>query len=122
MNAIIPGLHQETGELSQKIGRGKNTTRHARLIPLEQGGFVEDTPGFTSLSLEHLEYEKLEQYYPEFEEWTDMCRFRGCSHVSEPDCGVKEGIKKGEISEERYQSYVSLYQEIRKSNEENRYS
>lgn len=122
LNQLVPGLGQETGELSEKIQRGKNTTRHSRLVPLEGGGYVADTPGFTSLYLDHLKYEDLEKYYPEFEEWREQCRFYGCSHISEPSCGVKEGMKQGAIHKHRYDNYVELYKEIRKSNEENRYS
>lgn len=122
LNCLVPGLTQETGELSAKIQRGRNTTRHSRLIPLQEGGFVADTPGFTSLYLDHLHHEDLERYYPEFEGWRERCRFYGCSHISEPDCGVKEGVEQGAIHRHRYESYVALYQEIRKSNEENRYS
>ena len=122
LNCLIPGLSQETGELSEKIQRGKNTTRHARLIPLGNGGFAADTPGFTSLDLGHLQYEQLEHYYPEFQNLEDACRFRGCSHVSEPDCAVRQAVRDGVISRLRYRNYVALYQEIRKENEENRYS
>ena len=122
LNCLIPGLSQETGGLSEKIQRGKNTTRHARLIPLENGGFAADTPGFTSLDLGHLQYEELEQYYPEFQRLEDACRFRGCSHVSEPDCAVRQAVRDGVISRLRYRNYVALYQEIRKENEENRYT
>jgi len=122
LNQLVPGLGQETGELSEKIQRGKNTTRHSKLVPLAEGGFVADTPGFTSLYLDHLKYEDLEQYYPEFDEWRDQCRFYGCSHISEPGCGVKAGLAKGAIHQQRYDNYVELYKEIRKSNEENRYT
>ena len=122
LNRLIPGLSQETGDLSEKIQRGRNTTRHARLIPLEGGGFAADTPGFTSLYLGHLEYQKLEQYYPEFEAYRMECRFRGCSHVTEPGCAVKAALQKGEIARPRYNNYVRLFQEIKKENEENRYT
>ncbi len=121
LNRLVPGLTQETGDLSEKIQRGRNTTRHARLIPLEEGGFAADTPGFTSLDLGHLDHKELEQYYPEFDEWRTECRFRGCSHVSEPGCAVKEAVKKGAVSRLRYRNYTTLYQEIRKENEENKY-
>lgn len=122
LNRLVPGLGQETGELSEKIQRGKNTTRHSKLVPLAEGGFVADTPGFTSLYLDHLKYEDLEQYYPEFDDWRDQCRFYGCSHISEPGCGVKAGLANGAIHQQRYDNYVELYKEIRKSNEENRYT
>ena len=105
------GLVLQTGQLSEKVQRGRNTTRHAKLIPLDSGnGFVADTPGFTSLHLEHIPYADLGQYYPEFLPWLGNCRFTGCSHISEPDCGVKLGVQRGEISEQRYDSYAELYQ------------
>ncbi len=121
MNCLIPGAEQKVGTLSEKIQRGKNTTRHARLIPLPEGGFAADTPGFTSLYLGHLKYQELEQYYPEFQEYRGMCRFRGCSHVSEPDCAVQEAVREGKIARLRYENYVSLYKEIKAENEEHQY-
>ena len=122
LNALIPGLHQETGKLSEKIERGRNTTRHARLIPLEGGGYVADTPGFTSLYLGHVDYRKLETYYPEFEDYRQICYFTGCSHITEPGCAVRQAVEDGVISKLRYENYVSLYQEIKQENKENEYT
>ena len=122
LNAVDSRLVLQTGQLSEKVQRGRNTTRHAKLIPLDSGnGFVADTPGFTSLHLEHIPYADLGQYYPEFLPWLGNCRFTGCSHISEPDCGVKLGVQRGEISEQRYDSYAELYQEIRCQQESNRW-
>ncbi len=121
MNSLVPGADQKIGTLSEKIQRGKNTTRHARLIPLPDGGFAADTPGFTFLYLGHLKYQKLEQYYPEFEGFREECRFRGCSHVTEPDCAVRAAVSTGKISRLRYENYTALYQEIKEDNEEHRY-
>lgn len=121
MNSLVPGADQKIGTLSEKIQRGKNTTRHARLIPLPDGGFAADTPGFTFLYLGHLKYQELEQYYPEFEGFREECRFRGCSHVTEPDCAVRAAVSAGKISRLRYENYTALYQEIKEDNEEHRY-
>ena len=121
MNSLVPGADQKIGTLSEKIQRGKNTTRHARLIPLPNGGFAADTPGFTFLYLGHLKYQELEQYYPEFEGFREECRFRGCSHVTEPDCAVRAAVSAGKISRLRYENYTALYQEIKEDNEEHRY-
>ena len=121
MNSLVPGADQKIGTLSEKIQRGKNTTRHARLIPLPDGGFAADTPGFTFLYLGHLKYQELEQYYPEFEGFREECRFRGCSHVTEPDCAVRAAVSEGKISRLRYENYTALYQEIKEDNEEHRY-
>ena len=121
MNSLVPGADQKIGTLSEKIQRGKNTTRHARLIPLADGGFAADTPGFTFLYLGHLKYQELEQYYPEFEGFREECRFRGCSHVTEPDCAVQAAVSAGKISRLRYENYTALYQEIKEDNEEHRY-
>ena len=121
MNSLVPGADQKIGTLSEKIQRGKNTTRHARLIPLPDGGFAADTPGFTFLYLGHLKYQELEQYYPEFEGFREECRFRGCSHVTEPDCAVRTAVSAGKISRLRYENYTALYQEIKEDNEEHRY-
>ena len=121
MNCLVPGAEQKIGDLSEKIQRGKNTTRHAKLIPLPDGGFAADTPGFTSLYLGHLKYQELEQYYPEFQEYRGLCRFRGCSHVTEPDCAVRAAVEEGQISKLRYENYVALYREIKEDNEEHQY-
>ncbi len=121
MNSLVPGADQKIGTLSEKIQRGKNTTRHARLIPLPDGGFAADTPGFTFLYLGHLKYQELERYYPEFEGFREECRFRGCSHVTEPDCAVRTAVSAGKISRLRYENYTALYQEIKEDNEEHRY-
>ena len=103
----------EVGEISRKIGRGKNTTRHAQLFALEKDTYIMDTPGFTSLYLENVEKEELQGYYPEFTEYEKNCRFGGCAHISEPVCGVKEALAEGRISRVRYDNYVMLYEELR---------
>ena len=103
----------EVGEISRKIKRGKNTTRHAELFALWEDTYIMDTPGFTSLYLEDLEKEELQGYYPEFQEYEKNCRFGGCAHISEPVCGVKEALEAGKISQVRYRNYVTLYEELK---------
>jgi ribosome biogenesis GTPase len=105
-------IRMETGQISKKLGRGRHTTRHSELIPLNRNTFLCDTPGFTSLMLPEMERQDLERYFPEMREHTGNCRFTGCAHVNEPDCAVKEAVEAGKISRERYAHYVDLYQEL----------
>lgn len=111
----------QTGELSRKIHRGKNTTRHSELFyvsELSQGEeetYLFDTPGFTSLNLVDVTTDNLMQYYPEFEEFEPECRFGGCSHIAEPDCGVKNALSEGKISAVRYENYKIIYEDLKNS-------
>ena len=89
INYLYPQAAMETGEISRKIDRGKHTTRHSELFVLDSDTYIMDTPGFSSLQLFDMEKEKLRDYYPEFKAYEKRCRFRGCAHISEPDCGVK---------------------------------
>lgn len=102
----------ETGEISRKLRRGKNTTRHSELIPIDDTTVICDTPGFTSLYVPDVKKEDLRFYYPEFSKYEGKCRFSGCVHISEPDCAVKEALAAGAISKERYDSYTRLYREL----------
>ncbi len=113
INALYPNAHMETGEISRKIERGKHTTRHAELFALDEDTFIMDTPGFTSLSLQEIEKEELQQYYPEFTPYEKDCRFGGCAHISEPICGIKSALAAGQISKVRYDNYVLLYDELK---------
>lgn len=108
LNGILRDMVMQTGDLSLKSDRGKHTTRHAELIPLVCGGYVADTPGFSSFELENLELEELQQYYREFAALAEGCRFAGCSHASEPGCGVKELVASGVIDSGRYERYIEL--------------
>ncbi len=112
INRLQPDTQMETGSISQKIERGKHTTRHSQLIPISADTYILDTPGFSSLSIFDLEKEDLEAYYPEFQKLTEGCKFTGCSHIHEPVCGVKEGLKDGRVSKERYENYMLLYKEL----------
>ena len=120
LNKLVPDADMQTGELSKKIERGKNTTRHSELFYVKElsdgdgfDTFVIDTPGFTSLEIRDVTKENLMEYYPEFEEYEPQCRFGGCSHIAEPDCGVKKALEEGKISKVRYENYKVLYDELR---------
>ena len=106
---IITGNELETGAVSEKISRGRHTTRHVELFPVQGGGYVLDTPGFSSVEAEDISLERLEQCFPEIASASAGCRFRGCAHINEPDCAVKSMVKSNEISESRYSSYKELY-------------
>ena len=113
INTIEENLKLETGEVSDKIKRGKHTTRHVELIPLSEGGFVLDTPGFTSLQLEGMEADQLQYYFPEFDVYLGSCKFRGCTHLHEPGCEVIKALEKGEIYQERYEAYAAYYKQLK---------
>lgn len=113
VNLLQPLAQMQTGEVSRKIGRGKQTTRHTELIHIGGGAYIMDTPGFSSLFLPEIEKEELQQYYPEFAPYEPDCRFYGCSHISEPDCGVKRALDAGKIHAQRYENYCQLYEELK---------
>ena len=100
----------ETGEISTKISRGKHTTRHIELFELTGGGFVLDTPGFSSFEPDEINESRLASYFPEMRKYEDQCRFNGCSHTHEPECAVKEAVLDGVISRQRYNSYCRIYE------------
>ena len=113
LNEIDQNFELQTGEVSDKIKRGKHTTRHAELLKLECGGMVADTPGFSSLTLDDIDETELKEYFIEFNDFND-CRFGSrCIHENEPSCSVKEAVENGEISKKRYDSYIQLLNEIR---------
>ncbi|WP_281526195.1 ribosome small subunit-dependent GTPase A [Intestinibacter bartlettii] len=113
LNQIDSNFQLKTGDVSDKIKRGKHTTRHAELFELKFGGMVADTPGFSSLTLDDIEDIDLKDYFIEFEDHDD-CKFGSrCIHQNEPNCAVKEAVEKGEIPKERYESYIQLLNEIR---------
>lgn len=117
LNSIQPSLRLRTGQISQKLRRGRHTTRHAELLELEIGGMVVDTPGFSLLKLSALEESGLEidnlsRYFPEFDPFTGKCRFNGCRHIKEPDCMVKKAVEQGEIAKWRYENYITLMAEL----------
>ena len=113
VNSLCGNTYMETGEISEKIDRGKHTTRHAELLLIGPDTYIVDTPGFSSLSVFNMEKEELKDFYPEFAKYEDECRFRGCSHINEPDCGVKNALQNGNISPMRYENYVQIYGELK---------
>jgi ribosome biogenesis GTPase len=112
INLLSPEANTKTGEISEKIQRGKHTTRHSELIAVGEETFVMDTPGFSSLYLEGLEKDELKEFFPEFKEYASQCRFLGCMHLNEPDCKVKEALEKDKISKIRYKNYKDLFEEL----------
>ena len=121
INLLQSDIHMETGNISEKIERGKHTTRHSELIAIAEDTYIFDTPGFSSLYVTDMEKEELKIYFPEFTQYEDKCKFLGCVHVNEPVCGVKEALKEGKISQSRYENYKLLYEEL-KENEKRKYS
>ena len=98
INSLIPSAQMEVGSISEKIKRGKHTTRHSELFAIDDDSFIFDTPGFSSLFIDNFEKEELKSYFPEFLPYEDFCRFQGCAHINEPQCGVKEALSEGKIS------------------------
>ena len=113
VNRLQPNVQMETGNISRKIERGKHTTRHSEIIPIAGNTYIMDTPGFSTLDIPGFEKEDLQQFYPEFAAYELYCRFKGCSHISEPDCGVKDALEEGKISRIRYENYKLLYEELK---------
>ena len=113
INILQPEADMETGAISTKIERGKHTTRHSQVIPVEKNTFLVDTPGFSSLYLTDMKEEELRDYFPEFVMYEPQCRFQGCMHIHEPGCAVKKALSEGKISQQRYDNYLALYEELK---------
>ena len=113
LNEVKPDARMETGEVSQKIKRGRHTTRHSEFFQIGPDSYLMDTPGFSSIYLEDIDPGELQDYFPEFRPLAGQCRFTGCAHVGERDCGVKTALEEGKISRTRYENYVLLYQELK---------
>jgi len=111
VNALVPGLQLETNEISDKLGRGKHTTRHVELVPLAGGGFMADTPGFSQLDFAELGIDEIGSCFREFAERSSACKFRGCTHIHEPQCAVLEAREQGLIAASRYDNYVGFMAE-----------
>lgn len=112
-NRIQPEAAMETGKISEKIKRGKHTTRHSQLIYVEENTYMLDTPGFSSMYVDDMEAGELQEYFPEFSVFTGDCRFLGCVHVGEKVCGVKAAVEAGTLSQSRYENYRLMYQELK---------
>lgn len=114
MNAVQPDFQLKTGEISDKLKRGKHTTRHAEIYKLDFGGYVVDTPGFSSFELAGIGEFELKEYYPEIKKMDSGCRFADCLHYKEPDCVIKDAVNEGLISQTRYKNYIRLLEEIQR--------
>ncbi|MGG1016281.1 ribosome small subunit-dependent GTPase A [Bacillus subtilis] len=112
LNAISPELGLRTNEISEHLGRGKHTTRHVELIHTS-GGLVADTPGFSSLEFTDIEEEELGYTFPDIREKSSSCKFRGCLHLKEPKCAVKQAVEDRELKQYRYDHYVEFMTEIK---------
>lgn len=111
LNSFIDREHMETGSVSEKIGRGKHTTRHSELIDVDNGYLV-DTPGFTTLDITFIDRDSLKYCFPEFNDYNNLCKFNGCNHYKEPKCAVKEAVEEGKINKLRYEFYIKTLEEI----------
>lgn len=112
-NMISPEFKMETGRVSDKIRRGRHTTRHSELIYIGEDTYIMDTPGFSSFYIDGLEKEDLKEYFYEFGQYEPYCKFQGCVHINELVCGVKDALAEGEISQSRYENYKLLYEELK---------
>ena len=116
LNALAPHFNLPVGEVSKALGRGRHTTRHVEMFPLDEAAYVIDTPGFSSFDAQSLEWElkqHLPETFPEFAPYLGGCRFVGCQHVKEKGCTVLQAVKEGKIPESRHRSYVRLYEELK---------
>lgn len=120
LNALSTASRMETGELSDRIQRGKHTTRHAELLPMPGSGWLCDTAGFSSYQLDSVGHEELDQYFPEFFPELEQCRYAGCSHLKEAGCAVRDKCGAGLIARGRYDAYARFYLEL-KERHANRY-
>ncbi|MBD3347692.1 MAG: ribosome small subunit-dependent GTPase A [Candidatus Eisenbacteria bacterium] len=112
LNAIEPGLGLKVREVNRKTGKGKHTTTNVTIFRLDDGTLVADTPGFRELGLWRIRPEELDVLFPEFRELMEGCRYRGCNHIPEPGCAVREAVERGELDQERYESYVRLFEQL----------
>ena len=116
LNALVPGLQLPVGEVSKALGRGRHTTRHVELFPLDGGTYVIDTPGFSSFDTEEMDLElkeHLPETFPEFAPYVGECRFTGCTHTKEKGCRVLQAVKDGDIPPSRHKSYLRLFDELK---------
>ena len=111
LNSFIDREHMETGSVSEKIGRGKHTTRHSELIDVDNGYLV-DTPGFTTLDVTFIDRDSLKYCFPEFNDYNNLCKFNRCKHYKETKCAVKEAVEEGKINKLRYEFYIKTLEEI----------
>ncbi len=113
LNRLLPGIDLKTAQVSEKLGRGKHTTRHVELFRLEEGSYIADTPGFASFDVEQMKpipKERLQYVFPDFEPYIGACRFQDCAHLKEPGCALRQALAEGKIAPSRYRSYERLYE------------
>lgn len=113
LNALAYEEKMETGTVSEKIGRGRHTTRHSEIFPIGHSTYVIDTPGFTSLDVPGMDETVLEECMPEFHEYLGKCKYTGCAHINEPACAIKDALEHKLISRERYDNYGAFYHELK---------
>jgi ribosome biogenesis GTPase / thiamine phosphate phosphatase len=121
MNSLVPGAGRKIGEISERLLRGKHTTRHCELVELPGGGFLVDTPGFTLLEQAEVGLWELSSFFPEIHAVEAECRFTDCLHITEPECAVKARVENGTISKSRYDHYVIMLKELKEA-ESRRYT
>lgn len=113
MNMLNPEANMDTGVISRKIERGRHTTRHSEILPVGENTYLMDTPGFSSVYFYDIEPEQLKFYYREFEEYEPYCKFGGCNHIGETECGIKQAVENGDIARSRYENYRLFFEEIK---------
>ena len=113
INAIFGKDKTQEGEVSHKNKKGKNTTTDTKLYELEENTYIADTPGFASFEISEIESTELDQYFREFKREISNCEFIGCTHIKEQSCGIKKAIEEGKISQERYERYCKIYEELK---------
>ena len=114
LNAYEKAIEAETGEISDKTGRGKHTTRHVEIFPLGEDTMLYDTPGFTSLDMPEYDIYKVRDLFPEFRELQTGCKYADCLHINEPECAIKEALEEGKLARSRYESYLIMTEEVKK--------
>jgi ribosome biogenesis GTPase / thiamine phosphate phosphatase len=118
LNVVQPGLQLRTGEISARVQRGTNTTVSAVMLPLDAGGYLVDTPGFSEVGLWGIDPAALDDCFPEFRQWLGQCRYADCRHMTEPGCRIQAGVADGDIAADRYESYRVLYEELKQAPKE----
>lgn len=121
INAIFNKELTEEGEISNRNKRGKNTTTSIKLYEIEDGTYIADTPGFSTFSIEEIQSKDLANYFKEFKKEIVNCEFVGCTHIKEENCGIKQAIKEGRISQDRYNRFCKIYDKLKKREEKKRW-
>ncbi|MCM1157002.1 MAG: ribosome small subunit-dependent GTPase A [Bacteroidales bacterium] len=113
LNMLNPDANMDTGDISKKIERGRHTTRHSEIIPVGENTYLMDTPGFSSIYFYDMDPAELKRYYREFDAYEPYCRFGGCNHIGERECGIKQAVENGELPLSRYENYRLFYEELK---------